>query len=139
MDPVSAKELATALALFASILDKLGPAGIGMLILGSPLLMMLAFYIQTEVQSRRLNDLWEKHRLETGRLQEAHRQEAADIVRQYGEALSKTTRYYEDNVLLVQNYDRLANDLRDLITTVVGSVEKMGAGIEMLCRTMGGK
>ncbi len=150
MDAVTAKELASALSLFVTSVDKVGVEGIIVLVFGSPLLMVIIFGLQTVLTGRRLhsmfeearkclNDLWEKHREETTRLQETHRQETAAIVRELGEGLGRTTRYYEDNVKLVEDYSKLAHSLQDLIVTNIRTIEKVAAGIETLCKTMGAK
>lgn len=150
MDAASAKEVAAALAVFSSLIQQLGPGGIIGLFVGGPSLMAGLVLIQSAWSGRRLqgafedsrravHDLWEKHREETTRLQESHRQETAAIVKELGEGLKLTTRYYEDNVKLVEDYGLLANNLRDLIVTNIRSMEKMTAGIETLCKAVGNK
>lgn len=147
MDAGTAKEVAAALAVFASLVDKLGVEGMVCLLFGSPLMMVITFAVQSHVAGRRLqsmfeearkcvHDLWEKHREETTRLQESHRQETAAIVRDLGEGLNRTTRFYENNVELVNNYKRLADNLQDLILKNSQSMEKLAAGIDTLCTTM---
>jgi len=150
MDAATAKELAAALAVFASLVDKLGPGGIIGLLVGSPLLMVIGCATQSHVSGRRLqimfeearkcvHDLWEKHREETTRLQESHRQETAVIVREFEAGLNKTTRFYENNVELVNNYQRLADNLQDLILKSAQATEKLAAAVDTLCKTMGQK
>ena len=150
MDAASAKELAAALAVFVSLIEKLGPGGLIGLFVGGPTVMAVFVFIQSAWAARRqhnlfeesrraIYDLWEKHREESTRVQEAHRQETSLIVKELGAGVSKTTRYYEDNIKLVEGYDRLSGNLQDLVATNIRSLEKVASGIEMLCKTVGSK
>jgi len=150
MEAVNAKELAALVAIFGSLVEQLGAKGIFGLIFGSPIMMVIVFAAQSLISARRLQhmfeearqclfDLWEKHRSEITMLQENHRQETTSVVRELGEGLKLTTRYYENNVLLVEDYSKLANGLQDLIVTNVRSMEKVAASIETMCKTVGSK
>jgi len=150
MDAASAKELAAALAVLSSIVSQLGPGGLIGLLVGGPSLMVILITVQAAWTGRRMNhmfeearkyvnELWERHRTEAGLLQEEHRRETAAIVKELGEGLKLTTRYYENNVLLVENYGKLANNLQDLIVTNIRTLEKVAASIETLCKTVGNK
>lgn len=44
-----------------------------------------------------------------------HREEVAKILAKYNDDLKQVTRFYEDNVILVKGYERLANDLANII------------------------
>lgn len=150
MDPASAKELAAALALFSSLVEQLGAGGVIGLFVGGPSLLSGIVVFQSFWTGRRMqqmfeefrkamNDLWERHREGTGRLQESHRQETSLVVKELGEGLGRTTRFYEDNVKLVENYGKLANSLQDLIVTNIRTLEKVASSIETLCKTVGTK
>ena len=150
MDAASAKELAAALAVFVSLIEKLGPGGLIGLFVGGPSVMALFVFVQSAWSARRqhnlfeesrrtIYDLWDRHRDESARVQEAHRQETSLIVKELGAGVSKTTRYYEDNVELVKGYDKLSGNFQDLVATNIRSLEKVASGIEMLCKTMGQK
>lgn len=161
MEAANAKELAALVAIFGSLVEQLGAKGIFGLLFGSPVMMVMIFSAQAMITGRRLQhmfeearqcvqDLWEKHRNETNhlweihrseinQLQETHRQESAAIVKELGEGLKLTTRYYENNVMLVEDYSKLSNSLQDLVVTNVRSLEKVAAGIETMCKAMGNK
>ena len=147
MDPVSAQELAVVLGVFAAILEKMGPEGLLGLLFGGPFLGVAAIWAQTwsdRRHSRKMLDefyksfweLWEKHRAETGRLFEDHRKETGDILRQFDEALKTTIRYYENNVLLVQNYEKLNGELQTLIATTIRTLGHLETRVETLCSTL---
>ncbi len=142
MEPSVAMELSTSAELtellkaVAAMADTLGPGGVVALLLASPLLMVLLSVIQNNLLGRRTNDLWEKHRAYIDTLLEDRRKETADILAKLSEALGKTTRYYEDNARLVEDYDKLANDQRAMIATVVSGLEQMRASIETICKTV---
>lgn len=147
MDPASAKELAAALGALAALVESLGPGGVIALAVGSPFLMVLTVSAQGVYTSRRLykmyeearaavDAMWERHRVQLSERQEAHRQETAAIVRELGEGLRQTTRFYEDNVLLVKNYETLAKSLQDLIVTSISAQERMAAGLELFLKSV---
>ncbi len=153
MDTSTAMELSTnaelteLLKAVASMADTLGPGGVVALLLACPLLMVLLSVVQNNILGRRMlkmveshqnntTGLWEKHRAYVDLLLEDRRKETADILGKLGEALGKTTRYYEDNVRLVEDYDKLANDQQAMIATVVSGLEQMRASIEMICKTV---
>ena len=150
MDAASAKERAATLAVLSSLVGQLGPGSLIGIFVGGPSLMVLLVSFQSAWTGRHLNhmfedarkcvnDLWERHREATARLQEVHRHETATIVKELGEGLGKTTRYYEDNVKLVEDYGKLANSLQDLIVTNIRTLEKVASSIETLCKTVGNK
>lgn len=142
MDPSTAVEISTSAELtellkaVAAMADTLGPGGVVALLLASPLLMVLLSAIQNNILGRRTNDLWEKHRAYVDTLLEDRRKETAVILEKLSEALSKTTRYYEDNVKLVEDYDKLADNQQAMIATVVSGLEQMRASIETICKTV---
>lgn len=147
MDAASAKELAAALAVLCTLIEKLGPGGLLGLFVGGPSVMAVFIFTQSAWSARRqhnlfedfrrtMTDMWERHREESARLQEEHRKETASIVKELGAGVSKTTRYYEDNVELVKDFDKLSHNFQDLVATNIRSLEKVASGIEMLCKTV---
>ncbi len=139
MDAVSAKEMATALAVFSSLIQQLGPGGLIGLFVGGPSLMCAIVFIQSAWTGRRIQIMFEESRKSINDLWERHREETGAVIKELREGLVKTTRYYEDNVKLVEDYNRLAGGLQDLVVTNIRSLEKVAAGIETLCKTVGNK
>lgn len=155
MDAGSAKELAAALAVLASLVDKLGAGGTLGLLIGSPFLMVVTFSLQcwwagrrgqalletyqkdaltrsaeqarqAELSRQAIFELWERHRAET--------QKALD---QMKDGQLKLTRFYEDNVVLVKNYEQMAKGLNDLVAVNTRAVERLTVQVETIYKLRG--
>jgi len=147
MDPLTANEMAAALAVFVAMIEKLGAGGIIGLLIGGPLLFVLVFWGHAWSERRHnqkmsedsraaLWTLFEKHREETTRMREEHRKETSDIIKKFDDALQKVTRYYESNVMLVQDYQKLTGELQTLIVTTIQTLGRVDAHFEALCKTI---
>ena len=53
-----------------------------------------------------------------------------DIVKELGKNQMSTAQFYKDNVELVKNYQRIANDLSDLIVSNVSVLQRLAGLIE---------
>lgn len=60
--------------------------------------------------------LLDSQRSETAKLLTAYKDDLAAVLTAYKDDIRQVTRFYEDNVLLVKNYQRLADDLSGVIT-----------------------
>jgi glucose-6-phosphate dehydrogenase assembly protein OpcA len=49
------------------------------------------------------------------KMMQEHKKELGEVLDRYRDDMAKVTRYYEDNVLLVKGYERLAGDLASII------------------------
>jgi len=147
MDPVSVKEMTAFMPMFMALLENMGAEGVLGFLFGGPLMVIAAFWLQGwsdrrhsqklfEEFRKTIWDLWERHREETDRHKENHRKEIGDIIRKFDESLERTTRYYENNVLLVQNYEKLTNELQSLIVTTIQTLGRVDAHFEGFCKTI---
>lgn len=148
MDAASAKELAAAMAILASLVDTLGAGGVLGLMVGSPLLMVVTFSLQGWVSTRRqqsiletyqkdaltrsdeLACLSEKNRQAIFDLWERHRTETHQTLNQMKDSLGQLARFYENNVILVKNYEQMAKGLNDLVAVNTRSVERLTVQVE---------
>jgi len=58
---------------------------------------------------------WYVDQRRTDKLMAEHKKDLAQVLERYSKDMAKVTRYYEDNVLLVKGYERLAGDLAGII------------------------
>ncbi|MBE0598298.1 MAG: hypothetical protein IH614_13605 [Desulfuromonadales bacterium] len=58
---------------------------------------------------------WYVDQRRTDRMMIEHKKDLAAVLENYRADMQKVTRYYEDNVLLVKGYERLASDLSGII------------------------
>jgi hypothetical protein len=72
---------------------------------------------------------WYVDQRRTDRIIGEHKKELAEVLDRYREDVQQIARFYEDNVLLVKGYERLAGDLTSIITlstrTLEGLVQKI--------------
>lgn len=157
MDAASAKELAAAMAVLASLVDKLGAGGVLGLMIGSPLLMVATFSFQGWWATRRQQSMLETYQRdalarseEMGRLAEKSRQAIFDLwerhrcetqtaLDQLKESQGKLSRFYEDNVILVKNYEQMAKGLNDLVAVNTRMVERLTVQVETFFKVREGK
>ena len=81
-------------------------------ILGLPGAVLVLWY----VDNRRYDRLEKKRDKEVAMMLASQKEETNKLLREYKDDLATVTRFYEDNVLLVKNYQRLADDLSGVIT-----------------------
>jgi len=132
VDPASMKEMATTLGMFVTLVENMGVEGLVGLMLGGPFLAVSAVWAQSWSDRRHNQKTSDEFRKDISQLQEEHRKETAEILKKFGESLEKTTRYYENNALLVQNYEKLANDLHALIVTNIQTIGNLNAQLEAM-------
>ncbi len=63
-------------------------------------------------------------------LQSKHEKRVADILTQHEKYMRESRQMYENNVLLVENYERHNNDMKDLIVMNTEIITKLTADIE---------
>jgi hypothetical protein len=72
---------------------------------------------------------WYVDQRRTDRMMQEHKKELHEVLERYREDVQRIARFYEDNVLLVKGYERLAADLTSIITlstrTLEGLVQKI--------------
>jgi hypothetical protein len=58
---------------------------------------------------------WYVDQRRTDRMMAEHKKELAEVLDRYKTDVQKISRFYEDNILLVKGYERLAGDLTSII------------------------
>lgn len=115
---------ATALAALAKIVSTLGPYGLGVLVLGIPLIMPLIILWMYWASNRRQAELLETSNRKQTELLEVYRHDTREILKDYGDSLDKVTKFYGDNVQLVQGYERVAKDLHDVVVLNTTTIQR---------------
>ncbi len=101
MDPATTVSTATSLI---KILELLGPWGVLGFIFATNMAIPLVILILWYVNARRYDVLVRKYQDDMDKSLE-----------RYGEALNRVTQYYNDNVELVQDWKKLADDLHSTV------------------------
>jgi hypothetical protein len=105
---------AAAMGALAQIVAALGPWGIGILVLGLPLVMPFVVIFLSATASRRQADLLETYRADTTR-----------ILEEYGKSVDAISTYYKNNVLLVEGYERVCRDLHSVVVLNTQTMQRL--------------
>lgn len=134
------------LGIIAGVLQQLGVPGLVMLLLGGPAAVLIAVLVLNYLSQRKQERVLELYRKDMAKVVaeaqaaaakqlETYRADTQAIVRELGENQRQTAQFYRDNVELVKAYERVADDLSDLVSTNVQVLERLAGKIEnnMFC------
>jgi hypothetical protein len=146
MNPTDLTTLVQALSTIAGVLQQLGVPGLVALVLAAPAAVLITVLVLNHLQERKtatmlevyrqdMTKLIEESRAEAGKQLEVYRADTQNILRSLGKEHSETAQYYRDNVELVKAYERMADNLSDLVATNVQVLERLAGKIEnnMFC------
>lgn len=105
---------AAAMTALAQIISALGPWGMGVLILGLPLVMPFVVIFLSCTSAARQADLLETYRSDTTR-----------ILEEYGRSVDTISTYYKNNVLLVEGYERVCRDLHSMVCLNTQTMQRL--------------
>lgn len=146
MNPAEITSLLRVLGIIAGILQQLGVPGLVMLLLGGPAAVLITVLVLNYLSARKQERVLELYRSDmtkvvaaaqeaSSKQLEVYRADTQAIVRELGENQKQTAQFYKDNVELVKAYERVADDLSDLVSTNVQVLERLAGKIEnnMFC------
>ncbi len=110
MDPKTIN-LLTALA---KVISSLGPGGIWSLFLAIPVITLLPMLLIALIHSKRQSDLLE-----------AYRKDTHEVLQEYGRSVEKIGQYYKDNIILVKNYEKVTNDLHNVVLLNTQTMQRL--------------
>lgn len=152
MDPAILTQVVTALTIIARIVDSLGVGGVIALALAGPVIVVLAVIIISYLNGLKLARIIEAYRADAdarfeayrtdseGRFEayrsdserrfEAYRTQADAALKQYGNALGETREFYNNNVLLVQGFERMCKDFGGIVSLNATTMQKLADKID---------
>lgn len=134
-------QLVEALASIAGILERLGVPGLFSLMFLIVVMPVVTLMVLNHINTKNLVCMHEQARKDTQTIVqqlrsdmssalETYRSDTLDIVKELGKNQMATAQFYKDNVELVKNYQRIANDLSDLIVSNVSVLQRLAGLIE---------
>lgn len=134
-------QLIEALASIAGILERLGVPGLFSLLFLIAAMPVVTLMVLNHANAKNLVSMHEQARKDTqavvqqlrsdmSNALETYRSDTLDIVKELGKNQMATAQFYKDNVELVKNYQRIANDLSDLIVSNVSVLQRLAGLIE---------
>lgn len=136
MNPQEITALVSALQVIAKVLESLGVPGLLGLALSGPALVLVTIMIIDHSRAKRMEQmqkdyskdmtaLVESNRQESSRLLEAYRTDTQSVCRELGKEHAEAVRFYNDNVDLVKDYERMADALQTLVVNNTRAVERL--------------
>lgn len=127
-----APEVISALEAIAEFFEKMGLSGLLALVLLGPALIIVALFALDYTRQRHAKQdaierrkEAEESRIQLYEQQERHRMDIERVLRDMGAKHAEVVQFYKDNVELVKTTQRLALDMRDIITNNTRALEHL--------------
>lgn len=130
MNPNDIQTLLSAVQTIATILSSLGIPGLLALALSGPALVIIAVLVMTNLSITRMEKSQQIYRDAMYQTLEAYRADTQKIVREIGKEHAEAVRFYNDNVELVRDYERIADALQTIIVNNTRATERLITIIE---------
>lgn len=130
MNPNDIQTLLSAVQTIAAILSSLGVPGLLALALSGPALVIIAVLVMTHISITRMEKSQQIFRDDMRQTLEAYRTDTQKIVREIGNEHAEAVRFYNDNVELVKDYERIADALQTIIVNNTRATERLITIIE---------
>lgn len=130
MNPNDIQTLLSAVQTIAAILSSLGVPGLLALALSGPALVIIAVLVMTHISITRMEKSQQIFRDDMRQTLEAYRTDTQNIVREIGKEHAEAVRFYNDNVELVKDYERIADALQTIIVNNTRATERLITIIE---------
>jgi hypothetical protein len=141
MSPQEIQTLISAIQAIAAVLSGLGVPGLAALILAGPAMVLMTVLVLDYIRSTRMAVMQQEFRTDTTRILDAYRNNTSKILEAYrvdtqavcrelGKEHAEAVRFYNDNVELVKDYERMADALQTLVVNNTRAVERLVTIVE---------
>ena len=127
-----APEVIGALETLAAFFEKMGIPGLVMLIMLGPAMIIVALFALDYIRQRHAKQDTDQRRKESEEyraqlvnMQSQHQADMQNFMRDMSAKHAEVTQFYKDNVELVKTTQRLATDMRDIITNNTRALEHL--------------
>jgi len=136
MNPQEIQTLISAMQTIAAVLSGLGVPGLVALALAAPALVLVTVLVLDHIRNTRMALMQQEFRTDTTRILDAYRNNTSKILEAYrvdtqsvckelGKEHAEAVRFYNDNVELVKDYERMADALQTLVINNTRAVERL--------------
>jgi len=136
MNPQEIQTLISAMQTIAAVLSGLGVPGLIALALAAPALVLVTVLVLDHIRNTRMAVMQQEFRVDTTRILDAYRNNTSKILEAYrvdtqsvckelGKEHAEAVRFYNDNVELVKDYERMADALQTLVVNNTRAVERL--------------
>ncbi|MDY0260835.1 MAG: hypothetical protein RBR41_14370 [Desulfovibrio sp.] len=136
MNPQEIQTLISAMQTIAAVLSGLGVPGLVALALAAPAMVLVTVLVLDHIRNTRMAMMQQEFRTDTTRILDAYRNNTSKILEAYrvdtqsvckelGKEHAEAVRFYNDNVELVKDYERMADALQTLVINNTRAVERL--------------
>lgn len=136
MNPQEIQTLISAMQTIAAVLSGLGVPGLVALALAAPALVLVTVLVLDHIRNTRMAMMQQEFRTDTTRILDAYRNNTSKILEAYrvdtqsvckelGKEHAEAVSFYNDNVALVKDYERMADALQTLVVNNTRAVERL--------------
>lgn len=129
-----APEVISALETLVTFLDKMGIPGLVILLMVGPAAIIIALFALDYIRQRHARkDAEERrkeaeaYRIQLQKMQNQHQSDMQNFMRDMNNKHTEVAQFYKDNVELVKTTQRLATDMRDIITNNTRALEHLAS------------
>ena len=130
MTPGELEALVQPVQAIAAVLTQLGVPGLLGLALAGPALIILAMLYFEHLRATRQEQAQAAYREAVEKVLETYRSDTMNMLREVAKEHSEAVRFYNDNVELVQDYERMAEALQTIIVNNTRALERLVTIIE---------
>lgn len=130
MNPGELEALVQPVQAIAAVLTQLGVPGLLGLALAGPALIILAMLYFEHLRATRQEQAQAAYRDAVEKVLETYRSDTMNMLREVAKEHSEAVRFYNDNVELVQDYERMAEALQTIIVNNTRALERLVTIIE---------
>ena len=130
MNPTELEALIQPVQAIAAVLTQLGVPGLLGLALAGPALIILAMLYFEHLRATRQEQAQAAYRDAVEKVLETYRSDTLNMVREVAKEHSEAVRFYNDNVELAQDYERMAEALQTIIVNNTRALERLVTIIE---------
>lgn len=130
MTPGELEALVQPVQAIAAVLTQLGVPGLlGLALAGSALIILAMLYFE-HLRATRQEQAQAAYRDAVEKVLETYRSDTLNMLREVAKEHSEAVRFYNDNVELVQDYERMAEALQTIIVNNTRALERLVTIIE---------
>lgn len=130
MNPGELEALVQPVQAIAAVLTQLGVPGLLGLALAGPALIILAMLYFEHLRATRQEQAQAAYRDAVEKVLETYRSDTMNMLREVAKEHSEAVRFYNDNVELAQDYERMAEALQTIIVNNTRALERLVTIIE---------
>ena len=124
MNPADLHTLVAALQTIAAVLSGLGVPGLIALGLSGPVVVLVTVLVLDAHRHSRMEKMHQESRSDSHKMLEAYREDLHKMHHDYSNKHADMSRYYENNVMLVKNYEKLTEALQSLVVNNTRTAER---------------